>query len=60
VFFRNRRKDTGDDLNRKVEKFRKRWQERRSHLSSNRSDGPTEDGVDRKAFDSSFVYYEEG
>jgi 3'-phosphoadenosine 5'-phosphosulfate sulfotransferase len=59
VFFRNRRKDTGDDLNRKVEKFRRRWQERVSHLGGNRSDRLTEDGFERKASDSSFVYYEE-
>jgi hypothetical protein len=59
MFFRSRRKVRGEDLNRKVESFRKWWQEGTGDLSFQKAERPKEKGHDRRASDSSFVYYEE-
>lgn len=60
MFFRSRRRDKAEDLNRKVEKFRRWWQEGTGDLTSGGSNRSRESKPDRKASDSSFVYYEEG
>jgi hypothetical protein len=59
VFFKNRRKERGEDLNRKVEKFRQWWQDETPDLSPKRQDAARENRPDREPSDSSFVYYEE-
>lgn len=60
MFFRNRHREKGEDLNQKVEKFRRRWRERREDSEFDRSSRSRDNGASRKAYDSSFVYYEEG
>ncbi|UCB51784.1 MAG: hypothetical protein JSV10_07295 [Candidatus Zixiibacteriota bacterium] len=60
MFFKKGNRNRGEDLNRKVEKYKRWWQDRSQDGpsgSSNSSKKTTEDG---KPFDSSFVYYEEG
>jgi hypothetical protein len=59
MFFRNRRKERGEDLNRKVESYRKWWQEGTGDLNFQRSNRPKDKADDRRASDSCFVYYEE-
>jgi hypothetical protein len=60
VFFRNRRPEKGEDLNRKVEKFERRWKDGRGDLDFDRSTGSKDEAANRKPYDSSFVYYDEG
>lgn len=60
MFFRNRRREKGENLDRKVEKFERRWKDGRGDLGFDKSTGSRDDGVNRKPYDSSFVYYEEG
>jgi hypothetical protein len=60
VFFRNRRRERDEDLDRKVEKFQRRWKDRRGDLDLDRSTGSKDQGGNRKPYDASFVYYEEG
>jgi hypothetical protein len=60
VFFRNRRREKGENLDRKVEKFERRWKDGREDLGFGRSNGSRDERVNRKPYDSSFVYYEEG
>jgi hypothetical protein len=59
MLFRNKQRDKAEDLNRKVERFRKRWQEGRGDLTFERSNGIGERNNDRGVSDSSFVYYDE-
>jgi hypothetical protein len=60
MLFRTREKNKSEDLNRKVEKFRKWWQDETGDSSIERSGGSRENGAQRQPSDSSFVYYEEG
>jgi hypothetical protein len=60
MFFKNRNRDRGEDLNRKVEKYKRWWQDRGQDGSLRRSNSPKKTTDDGKPFDSSFVYYDEG
>jgi len=67
VFFKNKKKKYQQDLNQKVSKYQKWWQDRTEELSFNGSDfkknknspgSPLKGGNEKKALDDSFVYYE--
>ncbi|KPL01221.1 MAG: hypothetical protein AMJ91_00785 [candidate division Zixibacteria bacterium SM23_73_3] len=60
MFFKSRNKKRGEDLNRKVEKFRRWWQDEPQNLSLERSNRSKGNKSTTRSFDSSFVYYEEG
>lgn len=60
MFFKTRNKKRGEDLDRKVEKFRRWWQDQTQDISSDRSNRSKENKPNKRPFDSSFVYYEEG
>ena len=60
MFFKKSNRNRGEDLNRKVEKYKKWWQDRGQGGSPEQSDSPKKIAEDGKPFDSSFVYYEEG
>jgi len=60
MFFKTRNKKRGEDLNRKLENFRRRWQNRPQDLSFEPSNRSKENKSKRRPLDSSFVYYEEG
>jgi len=59
MFFKTRNKKRGEDLNRKVEKFRRWWQDETQDFSPARSNPSEENKPNKRPFDSSFVYYEE-
>ncbi|MCK4224682.1 MAG: hypothetical protein KAX39_05845 [candidate division Zixibacteria bacterium] len=59
MFFKTK-KNRGEDLNQKVEKYRKWWQNQTQAFSFDRSNSSKKNKPNRKSFDSSFVYYEEG
>jgi hypothetical protein len=60
MFFKKSNRNRGEDLNRKVEKYKRWWQDRGRGGSPGQSDSPKKIAEDGKPFDSSFVYYEEG
>jgi hypothetical protein len=60
VFFKKANRGRGEDLNRKVEKYKKWWQDRGQGSSPEQADSAKKVAEDGKPFDSSFVYYEEG
>jgi len=60
MFFKTRNKKRGEDLNRKVEKFRRWWQDQTQDFSFEGSNSSKKNKPQRRSFDSSFVYYEEG
>jgi len=59
MFFKTRHKSRGEDLNRKVEKYRKWWQDKAGDSSFNRSGSSEKNKPKGRSFDSSFVYHEE-
>jgi hypothetical protein len=60
MFFKTRNRKRGEDLNRKVEKYRRWWQDQPSESSLDGSE-PSEKGKPKqRPLDSSFVYHEEG
>ncbi len=59
MFFKNRNKKRGEDLNQKVEKFRRWWHDQTQDLSYEKSNRSKKSHSNTKPFDSSFVYYEE-
>ena len=60
MFFKKVNRSRGEDLNRKVEKYKRWWQDRGQGGSPGASDSRKKIVEDGKPFDSSFVYYEEG
>ncbi|MCK4403938.1 MAG: hypothetical protein KAW02_02495 [candidate division Zixibacteria bacterium] len=60
MFFKTRDKKRGEDLNRKVEKFRSWWQDQTQDTCLERSSRSSKTKPNKRPFDSSFVYYEEG
>jgi hypothetical protein len=60
MFFKKGNRNRGEDLNRKVEKYKRWWQDRGQGGSPGPSGSPKKIAEDGKPFDSSFVYYEEG
>ncbi|MGB2979699.1 MAG: hypothetical protein WBC77_00430 [Candidatus Zixiibacteriota bacterium] len=60
MFFKKGSRSRGEDLNRKVERYKRWWQDRREDGSPGRSDSSKKTTDEGKPFDSSFVYYEEG
>jgi hypothetical protein len=58
MFFKSKNKRKGEDLNRKVEKFRKWWQDESQNISRDRS-GSGKHKPFPKSSDSSFVYSDE-
>jgi hypothetical protein len=59
VLFKIRGKKRGENLDQKVEMFRRWWQDQTQDVSLDRSNSSKENRAKRKPFDSSFVYYEE-
>jgi hypothetical protein len=60
VFFKTRNKKRGEDLNRKVERYKRWWQDRTQGFSFEPSNPSEKNKHKQKPFDSSFVYYDEG
>jgi len=60
VFFKTRNKKRDEDLNRKVEKYRRWWQDQPQDFSFEPSKSSEKNKRKHKPFDSSFVYYDEG
>lgn len=60
MFFKKRNRNRGEDLNRKVEKYKRWWQDRGQDGSSAPSSSSKKTTEEGQPFDSSFVYYEEG
>jgi hypothetical protein len=60
MFFKKGNRNRGEDLNRKVEKYKRWWQDRTQDGPLDRSDSSKKATEKGKPFDSSFVYYEEG
>jgi hypothetical protein len=60
MFFKTKNKNRGEDLNRKVEKYRKWWQDQPAASSFERSGSPEKKKPKERPFDSSFVYHEDG
>ena len=58
MFFKSKDKNKGEDLNRKVERFRKWWQDETQDASPDRS-GSKKHKSYPKSSDSSFVYSDE-
>jgi len=67
VFFKNKKKKYQQDLNQKVSKYQKWWQDGTGELSFSGSNfktkkdslrSPLRGGKEKKALDDSFVYYE--
>jgi hypothetical protein len=67
MFFKNKREKHQEDLNQKVSKYQKWWQDQteepslsRSNLKKNRKSPESHQkaGQKQKAWDDSFVYYE--
>jgi hypothetical protein len=67
VFFKNKRKKYQQDLNQKVSKYQKWWQDQTEEFPVSRSDfkknkksqrAHLKAGKEQKALDDSFVYYE--
>jgi hypothetical protein len=62
MFFKNRKKEHSEDLNQKVSKYQKWWQDQTEELSFKRSNSQKKDGscskATRRPSDDSFVYYE--
>ncbi len=59
MFFRTKNKNKAEDLNRKVERYKRWWQDQTWDIPCDRSNRSKEKNP-QKPFDSSFVYYEEG
>jgi hypothetical protein len=58
MFFKNRSKSR-EDLNRKVERYKRWWQDSPADSSLERSKRLKKDKTKGEPFDSSFVYHEE-
>ena len=58
MFFKSKNRSKGEDLNRKVEKFRKWWQDESQDISMDRSNSKKHKPYP-KSSDSSFVYSDE-
>ena len=67
MFFKNKKKKYQQDLNQKVSKYQKWWQDRTEELpfsgsnfkKNKKSPGsPLKGGDEKKAWDDSFIYYE--
>ena len=58
MFFKPKDKSKGEDLNRKVEEFKKWWQDQSQNVSTERSDLKKDKSSERSS-DSSFVYSDE-
>jgi hypothetical protein len=58
MFFKPKDRSKGEDLNRKVEKFRKWWQDESQDISMDRSNSKKRKPYP-KSSDSSFVYSDE-
>ncbi len=58
MFFKPKDRSKGEDLNRKVEKFKKWWQDQSQDISMDRSNSKKHKPNERSS-DSSFVYSDE-
>jgi hypothetical protein len=58
MFFKPKDKNQSEDLNRKVEEFKKWWQDQSQSVSTERSDFKKNKSSERSS-DSSFVYSDE-
>jgi hypothetical protein len=56
MFFKSKDKDRPEDLNHKVEKYRRWWQDQTRDLSFKRSRSSKKSKRDERSSDSSFVY----
>jgi hypothetical protein len=59
MLFRPKNKNKGEDLNHKVEKFKKWWQDQTQDLSRDRSNSSKIDKRNERSCDSCFVYDDE-
>ena len=60
MFFKKGNRNRGEDLNRKVEKYKRWWKDRGQGGCPETSSSHKKIDEEGKPFDSSFVYYEEG
>jgi len=60
MFFKTKNRKKNEDLNRKVERYRRWWQDQSGELPFDGSNSSKKNQPKSKPFDSSFVYYEEG
>lgn len=56
MFFKPKNKNKGEDLNQKVEKYRRWWQDQTQDLSFDRSSSSNKSKKNERSSDSSFVY----